>query len=75
VSKPIPGGGGFFGGKRFVGGGRAGRTPGRGFGRATLWPSNNKPVKGFGSKNLRGRPPKGKGPYGGGLGRGPKGDE
>ena len=65
--------------RRFVKGGKAGRSPGRGASSSgtssgSFWRS--KPVKGFGSKKRGGRPPKNKPPFlGGGEGRGPKGDE
>lgn len=64
--------------RRFVKGGKAGRSPGKGFGGSAGTSSGgwgrSKPAKGFGARKLGGRPPKGKGP-GGGEGRGPKGDE
>jgi hypothetical protein len=63
MSRAIPGGGGARGGRRFVFGGRAGRGPGRGTSTATRWPLTNKPPRGYGSKKLGGRPPKGPGGY------------
>jgi hypothetical protein len=60
MSRAIPGGGGYASGRRFVVGGRAGRGPGRGFGRtAGKHPSPKGPPTGFGAKKLGGRPPKG----------------
>lgn len=60
MSKKIPGGGGAKGGRRFAKGGRAGRSPGMGTSEhASKAPKGKGPVKGFGSKGLGGRPPKG----------------
>ena len=60
MSRKIPGGGGAMGGRRFSVGGRAGRSPGRGFsGHASKAPKGSGPPRGFGSKGLGGRPPKG----------------
>ena len=62
MSKGIKGGGGFWGGKRFVQGGRAGRSPGRGFGSSAGTHAGGalgtRPARGWGSKKLGGRPPK-----------------
>lgn len=71
MSKAIPGGKGFFGGRREVVGGRAGRAPGRGFSSsATIKPhqSNSGPKMGFGMGYAR-RGPDSRGRGKGGSGR------
>lgn len=76
MSKKIPAGRGV---KKFLKGGKAGKTPGSGWtssGTSSGGWGRKAPTKGFGSKKLGGRPPKNKPPFGGGgEGRGPKGDE
>lgn len=76
MSKKIPAS---RGSRRFVRGGRSGRSPGRGdtsSGTSSGGWGRQKPPKGFGARKLGGRPPKDKPPFGGGgEGRGPKGDE
>jgi hypothetical protein len=60
MSKSVRGGGGFFGGRREVTGGRAGRGPGRGTSRSTTgpWLFGKGPTTGHGPKGG----PAGKGP-------------